>query len=559
MSPSVLRVAMAQLNPRVGDVEGNLLLVEAAMDRARAEGASLVVFSEVVLLGYPPRDIVHRRGILKRQWDALDRIAAKTDDGLAAVLGFIDVNPSSLGHSLINGAAFCRGGKVHRRVIKRLLPTYDVFDERRYFAPTESDSVVEWKGFRLGLSVCEDAWARVDHWEMPHYAHDPIEACIDAGAQVLINLSASPFSLQKGEFRRALLSEHATRQSTPLIFVNQVGGNDELVFDGRSLAIDADGEVIARLAEFDEDFQILEIDSDGGLHADETAPIRPVAQDFAEAVHGAIVLGLRDYVRKSGFQKVLLGLSGGIDSSVTAALAAEALGPENVYGIAMPSRFSSSHSREDARKLAENLGLRFDEIPIEGPYQAFLDALSPHFEGRPFDVTEENLQARSRGVYLMSLSNKLGGLVLSCGNKSELAVGYTTLYGDLCGALSPIGDVPKMLVYGLARHINAVAGREVIPARVLEKAPSAELRPDQQDQDSLPPYDVLDEVVDRYVVRHQRIEEIVAAGFDEAMVRRMVHLLHRNEHKRWQAPPIIKVTTKAFGVGWRYPLAASYH
>ncbi len=558
MALSVLRVALAQLNPRVGDIEANLEKALAALTRARVEGADLVVFPEVFLLGYPPRDIVHRRGLLKRQWDALDQLAAATDDELACVLGFIDVNPEEHGHSLVNAAAFCRGGKVHRRVVKCLLPTYDVFDERRYFEPADSDSVVEWKGIRLGITVCEDAWARVEHWEMPRYHEDPVARCVRDGAQVILNLSASPFSLKKGEFRRDLLQAHAEEHARPVIFVNEVGGNDELIFDGRSLAIDASGQVVARLAECEEDFQVVELRG-GDVVPLDSEPMRPASATDAEAVRKVVALGIRDYLKKTGFQKVILGLSGGIDSSVTAALAADAIGPENVHGVAMPSRFSSGHSREDARALAENLGLRFDEIPIEGPYQAHLDALTPYFEGRPFDVTEENLQARIRGVYLMSLSNKLGGLVLACGNKSEMAVGYTTLYGDLCGALSPIGDVPKMLVYDVAREINAAAGREVIPTRVIEKAPSAELRPDQADQDSLPPYDVLDEIVDRYVVRHERLEEILAAGFDRPTVEKVLGLIHRAEYKRWQAPPILKVTTKAFGVGWRYPLAAAYH
>lgn len=560
MSPisKALCVALSQINFKVGDVEGNTDRILEAMHRARSEGADLVVFSEVAILGYPPRDIVHRRAMVGLQLQALERIAAHTDDDFAVVLGYIDEHPHEGGHHLINGAAFCRSGVIHRKVAKKLLPTYDVFEEKRYFAPAPSQAVVNWKGVNLGFSICEDAWAGVRHWEMPRYTEDPIKELVDGGARLILNLSASPFSINKGDFRRDLLAEHCRRHSRALLFVNQIGGNDELIFDGRSLAIDHTGEVRARLAEFAEDFQLIDVDNQGTVEPRDEKPIRPVATSRAAQARDAVVLGIGDYIRKSNFTGALLGLSGGIDSSVSAVLAADALGAENIHGVAMPSRYSSSHSREDARALGNNLGITFDEIAIEQPFQSMLDVLTPHFRGKEEDVTEENLQARIRGVYLMALSNKHGKLVLACGNKSELAVGYTTLYGDMCGALAVIGDLPKMLVYEIARLYNEEAGRDLIPRRVLEKAPSAELSPDQKDQDSLPPYEVLDAVIDLYVVEHRTIEEIVAAGFDEAMVRQMVGLIHRNEYKRWQAPPILKVTQKAFGVGWRYPLAASY-
>ena len=553
-----LRIAMAQINYRVGDVDQNALKIVESIRRARGEGADLVVFSELSLLGYPPRDLVDRRGLLKRQRRALKTIARATDDEVAALVGFVDDHDGPQGHRLVNAAAFCAHEKVVHRVAKTLLPTYDVFDEGRYFYDLSTEGVVTWKNVRLGISICEDAWAQVHSREMPRYDDDPIEALVEAGAEVLVNIAASPFSLGKQAFRRGLLAEHCRRHGRPMVFLNQVGGNDELIFDGCSLALDAQGVTQVRLAGFKEDFQILDIEPDGAITATSERPLRQAAESEAEQARDAVVLGIRDYVRKSNFQGVLLGLSGGIDSSVSAALAVEALGAENVHGVAMPSRFSSSHSREDARQLGENLGIEFDEIAIETPYQAMLQTLQPHFDDRPFDVTEENIQARIRGVYLMALSNKFGKLVLACGNKSELAVGYTTLYGDMCGALAVIGDLPKMLVYAVAQLYNDEAGRALIPERVLNKAPSAELRADQKDQDSLPAYEVLDQILERYVVEHQTPSEIVEAGFDAATVEDAVAMIHRSEFKRWQAPPILKVTTKAFGVGWRYPLAAKY-
>ena len=553
-----LRVALAQLNFKVGDLEGNTDKIMAAMERARSDGANLVVFSEIALLGYPPRDLVHRPALLARQDQALKAIAAATDDELAAVVGYVERNEEGRGHGLINAAAFCANGEIVQSVTKQLLPTYDVFDEARYFSAAPSEGVVTWAGVKIGISICEDAWARVKTAEMPRYDVDPIAELAGAGAQVLLNLSASPFSLGKAEFRCDLLADHSRRHQTPLIFVNQVGGNDELIFDGRSLVLDAGGELKVRLAEFEEDYQVVHVDSQGQIEAKGPEPaLRRAAENDAARARDALVLGIGDYVRKTGHAQVLLGLSGGIDSSLVAALVARALGPENVHAVAMPSRFSSSHSREDARQLSKNLGIEFDEIPIEAPYASALEVLQPHFGDTPFGVAEENIQARLRGLYLMALSNKFGKLVLACGNKSELAVGYCTLYGDMCGALAVIGDLPKMLVYDVARLINEEAGRDIVPQRVLEKPPSAELRPDQKDEDSLPPYEVLDQILERYLVEHQSAQTIVEAGFDGETVRRVITLVHRNEYKRWQAPPVLKVTTKAFGVGWRYPLAAS--
>ncbi len=559
VSANALRVAMVQFNPTIGDIDGNVARILESMHSARDHGADLAVFSELAITGYPPGDILHRLQLLEKQWQGLQRIAAATDDEFAAIVGFVDRNERDMGHSLINAAAFVSGGEVTQVVAKQLLPNYNIFDERRYFEPTPTDHLVSWKGYRLGVTVCEDAWTNVQSAEMPAYADDPIARCVEDGARVLINIAASPFSLDKGPFRRDLLADHCRRHSRSMLFVNQVGANDELIFDGRSTAIDDNGEVVARLEEFEEDMQIVEIDRGGQLTAIEDDPIRPQLKSRPRQARRAIVMGIRDYVQKSGFNGAIVGMSGGIDSSVSVALAVEALGAENVRGVAMPSRFSSSHSREDARVLADNLGIQFGEIAVQQSYRTMLEVLQPHFDDDTFGIAEENLQARIRGVYLMTLSNKSDGrLVLACGNKSELAVGYSTLYGDMCGALAVIGDVPKQLVYAIARDINADSDEQIIPTRVLEKPPSAELRPDQKDEDSLPPYEVLDEILRRYVVDHQTVDTIVEAGFEPDMVREVIEMIHRSEYKRRQAPPILRITEKAFGMGWRYPLAANY-
>lgn len=553
---SSLRIALAQINFKVGDLDRNVARIRDEVERARAAGAELLVTSELALLGYPPRDLLHRDELIDAQLKTLEALATLTDDDFGMIVGYADRNPRQGGRRLVNAAAFCVGGRVKERVFKQLLPEYDVFDEARYFEPGGEAPILSFKGVRLGVSICEDAWAPVEHWEQPRYAHDPIGALVANGAQVLINISASPFARGKRVAREAMLCDHARRHSRPLLFVNQVGATDELIFEGASVAIDATGQIAHRLSDFSSACELVEVRTSGEVVGPQggAASVR----DAIGELRAALVLGTRDYVRKSGFQQVLLGLSGGIDSAVTAVIAADALGPENVHAVAMPSRYSSRHSRDDARTLANNLGIEFDEIGIEQPYTSFLDVLTPHFQGRDFDVTEENLQARIRGVYLMGLSNKFGKLVLSCGNKSELAVGYSTLYGDMCGALAVIGDVPKMQVYALAEEYNRLAGYEVVPRSIIEKAPSAELRPDQRDEDSLPPYPVLDAIVDRYVEDRQGIARIIEAGFERRDVERVVGLIRRNEYKRWQSPPVLKVTAKAFGSGWRYPLAASH-
>ncbi|WP_135852083.1 NAD+ synthase [Halorussus salinus] len=554
--PDTLSVALAQGNYLVGDVEGNAAKIERAVGRATDADADLLVCSELALLGYPPRDLVEREGLLDAQDDALARLAELTDEEFALLVGFAERNPAETGRPLYNAAAFCHGGELAGTTRKRLLPTYDVFEEDRYFERSERTVVHDFRGVGLGVHVCEDAWNEPDVWERPRYAADPVADLADAGADLLVNLSASPFYAGKGDERTALMASHATDHDLPFVFVNQVGANDELVFDGRSFVVGPEGEEARRLAEFEADFAVCEVALDGP--SDEQT-LAPVARDGTEEVRRAVELGIRDYVRKTGFEGVLVGLSGGVDSSVAAALATEALGPENVLGVAMATRYTSDASEEDAAALAEALGIEFLDAPIEDAFGAFEELLDAAVGERERSVTDENVQARVRGTTLMALSNELGLLVLATSNKSELATGYCTLYGDMCGALAPLADCPKEIVYDLARRVNdELEGGGPIPRRVLERPPSAELAPDQTDQDALPPYEVLDDVLRQYVGEGATAEEIVSSGHDPSVVREILALVHGSEFKRWQAAPVLKVTRKAFGVGWRYPLAATY-
>ena len=555
-----MRIALAQLDLTIAAFDRNLEAMTRAVSRSRDAGVELLIFSELATIGYPPGDLLERPDVVDRNLVQLDRIARLSDDDLAIIVGFVDRNPGRAGRGLANGAALCVGGAVAGRAHKCLLPTYDVFDEARYFEPGGEVRALEHRGVRLGVSICEDVWADPDRDGVSLYHRDPVVELLDGGAQLLINVSASPFELGKAELRRDLVRRYAADSGRFFAYVNQVGGNDELVFDGHSMVVDGVGRVVARAHAFAEDLLIYDIPADA-LHGSTgvcgvLGDVRAVADEPEAQALAALELGLADYVRKCGFSKVLLGLSGGIDSALVAAIAARALGPENVLGVAMPSRYSSRESVLDAEALASNLGIEFQVIAIDEIFQAYLDRLAPVFEGRDEDVTEENIQARIRGDVLMALSNKFHRLLLATGNKSELAVGYATLYGDMSGGLAPISDVPKTLVYRLAEFLNR--DRELIPRRTVDKPPSAELRPGQVDQDSLPPYHQLDRVVELYVEHNRSPEQIVAEGLGCDVVDHVVRLIDRNEYKRRQAAPGIKITAKAFGLGRRYPIAADY-
>lgn len=545
-----MKITVAQLNPIVGDLAGNRLKIVSTYETAARAGADLVIFPELFLTGYPPWDLLERPWFIARTSAIVDELVALTashpETGL--VFGAPRRSAEKQGKPLYNSAILTQGGGLLLEQHKSLLPTYDVFDETRYFAPAPEIRTVAFKGEVLGLTICEDAWTRADLWpEGRLYGLDPVGVLAGRGATLLLNISASPFHAGKEEIRYDLIRGHALKHGLPFVFVNQVGANDELVFDGRSFAFDGRGRPVAVGAAFREEVLTVETRQDGtpGLFR----PLSPIA-----SVHEALVLGLRDYMRKCGFAKAVIGLSGGIDSAVTSALAAAAVGPENVLGVTMPMPFSSPGSVEDSVALAARLGVRCLEVPIASVYEAYVAALAPHFAGRAPDVAEENIQARIRGNVLMAFSNKFGYLVLSTGNKSELAVGYCTLYGDMSGGLAILADVPKTMVYELAAYINRAG--EVIPRAIIDKPPSAELRPGQLDADALPPYDVLDRILREYVEELRSVEEIVARGFDADVVRKVAALVDRNEYKRAQAAPAIKVTTKAFGVGRRMPIAA---
>ncbi len=544
-----MRVALGQINPTIGDFAGNLALAEAALVAAENVGADLLVLPELALCGYPPRDLLQRSAFVAQCQRTLDRLAARTDRTAVVVGTPLALPAGKPGPALANVAALLDGGAIVSLHPKSLLPTYDVFDEWRYFRPADRVQAVSWRGRRLGISVCEDVWNDADFWPRRAYRDDPIEKLVADGADLIINIAASPYTMDKRHLRPRMLAATARHWQRPLIFVNQVGGQDDLVFDGSSLVLDAEGNEIARAAEHAPDLIVCDLEANRG-------DVRPPETSDVRSVLGALVLGTRDYARRCGFRGAVLGLSGGIDSALVAVIAARALGPENVFGVALPSRYSSDHSRRDAAELARNLGVGFRELSIEAPFTAYLQTLAPAFAGRAADVTEENLQARVRGAILMALSNKLGMLLLTTGNKSELGTGYCTLYGDLCGGLAVISDVPKTLVFKLAREINAE--REVIPNSTLEKPPSAELRPDQTDQDTLPPYDVLDAILQAHVEKGLDAEALKTKGFAPAVVDDVVRRVYLSEYKRRQMPPGLKISGTAFGPGRRYPIAQSW-
>jgi NAD+ synthase (glutamine-hydrolysing) len=548
-----MKITLCQCNPLVGDVSGNTRRCGEIFEQAAAAGSDLVVFPELFLQGYPPRDLLDQRWFIRQGSEALAKLATLSGRWPTAALLVGTALPNDLPHGkqLYNAAVLITGGTSVFFQPKTLLPTYDVFDETRYFDPGCETAVYRFKGETLGISICEDAWNHEELWTNRLYERDPVGELAKRGATILINIAASPFHMDKENLRVSLCRSHASRHRLPFIYVNQVGGNDELIFDGNSMVFDASGDLRAMLPSFTEAVATVDTRSPG--------PVLPVPNfDTTAAVRNALLLGIRDYAGKCGFSRVIIGLSGGVDSALTAALAVQALGHDRVWGVAMPSRYSSEGSVVDARALAENLGIRFSVISIEPVFTAFLEALSPLFAGTAPGLAEENLQARIRGTLLMALSNKFAGLLLTTGNKSELAVGYCTLYGDMSGGLSVISDLPKGMVYQLANFINGEAGKPIIPASTLAKPPSAELRPDQTDQDTLPPYPILDTMLRDIVEKNESLAELVAQGFDEKTSQWVCATVARSEYKRRQAAPGLKVTPKAFGVGRRFPIAAKY-
>ena len=542
-----MKIALGQINPTVGDFSGNAAKMIDFSRRAQADGAGLILFPELSVCGYPPRDLVERPSFVARNRETAEQIAAATR-GIAVICGLVTPAESETGKAVMNSAALLQDGKIAFLQSKMLLPTYDVFDEMRNFAPAKSQSLFPFCGNQVALTICEDAWNDKLFWPKRLYTVDPIEALIRSGGNFVLNISASPFWIGKRELRRDMLASIARQHKVPVAMVNQVGGNDSLLFDGSSIVLNPEGNIIAQGRSFEEDLIYFDSKSlTGDLHEQ--------IEGEEASVYSALVLGTRDYMRKCGFQKAIVGLSGGIDSALTAVIAADAVGAENVIGVGMPGPYSSRGSIDDARALARNLGIRFELLSINAAVDAYRQTLQDVFAGRKEDVTEENIQSRARGTLLMALSNKFGAIVLSTGNKSELGVGYCTLYGDMVGGLAVISDVPKTLVYRLSRYANS--RREVIPRDTLEKPPSAELRPDQKDSDSLPPYEVLDAVLEDYVEDAHSAGRIAAdRGFDIDVVKRVVRMVDRAEYKRQQAAPGIKISSKAFGYGRRFPIAA---
>ncbi|MGC8759144.1 MAG: NAD+ synthase [Bryobacteraceae bacterium] len=547
-----MRIALCQINPTVGDMEGNAELILDAARRAAGQGADLAVFPELALTGYPPRDLLEKASFRERSVAALDRLTgASAGLPCGLVVGYVGLAPEGSRRPATNSAALIEGGRLLFTQSKMLLPTYDVFDEGRYFQPAASQTVCEFRGLRLGITICEDAWNDKQFWERPLYDRDPVESLVRQDADVILSINGSPYDMTKRALRRQMFTAMAQRHRRPHVYVNMVGGNDQLVFDGSSFVAAADGRIAAAAPSFTEDIVIYDARTGEGEQ-------RPSHADELEAAYDALVLGTRDYIRKCGFRDVLVGLSGGIDSSLVAAIATEAVGAGHVTGVSMPGPFSSDHSLTDARALAENLGIHYEVVSITPAYHTMLETLAPVFRGAPPDVTEENIQSRLRGLVLMALSNKWGALVLTTGNKSELAMGYCTLYGDMAGGLAVISDVPKTMVYALARLVNR-RRPGTIPENVFVKPPSAELRPNQKDSDSLPEYDILDPILKAYIEELKSPAEIAAGlGQPIELVRRIINTVDRNEYKRQQAAPGLKVTTKAFGMGRRYPIAQRF-
>ena len=543
-----MKIGFAQINPTVGDLRGNCELIARAYERLAAAGAELVLTPELAITGYPPQDLVLKSRFVPENLELLERLHARVGDA-ALLVGFVDRNEGR-GKPFRNAAALLERGKPIRKTYKSLLPTYDVFDEERYFQPAESVEPFVVHGKKIGVTICEDIWT--EHYlPRPLYDCEPVRSLVEQGAEIIVNLSSSPFSVHKPAIRFEMVAGLARAHQRPICYCNLVGGNDQLVFDGNSFAVNSTGNVIAQLAAFHEDERVVDTDSSSVIEFHEG-----LAGAGPEQIFAALSLGLRDYCRKCNFHSTVVGLSGGIDSAVTAVIAVDALGTENVTGVSMPSPYSSRGSIEDSRMLARNLGIKLFEIPITEAFQVFKAQFKEAFKGVPENETEENMQPRLRAMTLMALSNRFGHLVLSTGNKSELAVGYCTLYGDMAGGLAVISDVPKTMIYELARWINRE--REIIPTSTIEKAPSAELRPNQKDQDTLPPYEILDQILHLYVEENLSARDIIARGFDEKTVRWVQRRVDLNEYKREQAAPGLKVTSRAFGIGRKMPIAQRY-
>lgn len=546
-----MKIALAQTNPIIGDFEYNFARIKGFSDKAVALSCDLVVFPELVVSGYPPRDLLERNDFVEANLACLNRLVDSIR-GIGVICGFVEKNPSGKGNSLYNAAVLFEDGNMVHRAFKRLLPAYDVFDERRYFEPGIECGPFSYKGHSLGLTICEDVWNDKDIFQKRIYTIDPVSLMVEKGADLIINISASPFYMGKEVFRQEMLRSIARKYSVPLVFANQVGGNDGLLFDGISTAFDRQGNIAVRAREFEEDLVVFdsELPVSTGDHP------QAVIGTGVKMVLKALVAGTRDYAIKCGFSKAVLGLSGGIDSALTASIASLALGRENVLAVFMPSRYTSKDNYQDTKKLADNLGIDLIQIPIDSMFKAFLRFLSPSFKTEEPGVTEQNIQARIRATILMGFSNRDGLLLLSTGNKSEASVGYCTLYGDMSGGLAVISDVPKTMVYELSGLVNAE--KECIPKRIIEKAPSAELKPNQKDQDDLPPYEILDAVLKGYIEDLKSPDELVQMGFDKKLVESIISKVVRNEYKRHQAAPGLKVTSKAFGYGRRYPIAQRY-
>jgi len=546
-----MKIAIAQINPIIGDFNYNFGKIKCFADKAIELNCDMVIFSELVISGYPPRDLLEKNDFVHANLACLNRLISSIR-GIGVICGFVDKNSDDKGKPLFNSAVHFEDGQILCKVHKRLLPTYDIFDESRYFEPGRESLSYPYKGHRIGLTVCEDAWNDEDIFKRRLYATDPVALVVQEGADLVINVSASPFYVGTREFRWNMFGSMARKYGVPLIFANQVGGNDSVLFDGISTVFDKNGTIVARACDFDEDLLVFDSkapeSSKGNLH--------PISNSDTESILKALIMGTRDYVTKCGFSKVVVGLSGGIDSALTTCIAVKALGRENVSVVFMPSQYTSKENFEDTEELAENLGIVLTRIPIDSIFKEFLRFLSPSFKKNEPSITEQNIQARIRGTILMGLSNKHGSLVLSTGNKSELAVGYCTLYGDMTGGLAVISDVPKTTVYDLARFINRE--KEYIPSRIITKAPSAELKPDQSDQDDLPLYEVLDSILKGYIEDLKGVDDLVQMGFDKDIVEKIIFKVDRNEYKRYQAAPGLKVTSKAFGYGRNYPLVQRY-